>query len=71
MPTYSYTCRECGRVQTLLRPMSRSHDYPDCTDDACEGETYLSLNDPPNWERGSGWASRMDGAPKPGTVERT
>jgi hypothetical protein len=48
--------------------MSERHNYPECG--KCGGETYLSLN-ALNWERGSGWHARMDGAPKPGTVSRT
>ena len=67
MPTYTYVCKECGTAQSDIRPMSQMEDCPPCPE--CEGETRISIGSL-NWRRGSGWASRMDGAPMPGREHR-
>lgn len=66
MPVYEYRCKECGVVLEKMRAVDRRHDTLICE---CGGTASLTIPRPGRFQRGSGWASRMDGAPMPGGVE--
>ena len=67
MPIYVYKCNHCEVVLEKVRPASKMKETFACTE-CGDGTMEHAIATPGRFQRGSGWAARMDGASMPGEM---
>ena len=65
MPIYEYKCEECGNVHQELRSPEKMKKAAKCE---CGGVARFVLSRPARFQRGPGWASRVD-SDMPGEIK--